>query len=440
MKRLLVIAFMAALPLSMVAQESEPEVTPSEQSAAPATLVGQNSGHGLLGDLQTPNYLKGGITVSQLFSDNAALATNNQVSDVTYGIQPSLTLSHFTPRLSYDVGVLAGLVMSRKLSGRDQATESGVADLSYGLTQFVTLRLSDAFTNSNGLWSGTAGGTNLDLGPGIGVVQGGNSPALTYGSYRTNDALAEVSAQLNAVSTAGVRATHLYTWFPSGATDPLIGTLYGGSVYSAETYYNHQFTLRNWGGISLRGQRFDMDRTIGRTDSVSLLFLYGYNFRPNLTLSLFGGPELSSTDTRLGIPAALASFPRRMWSPAAGAVLSAKGRRSGGSASYTHQISGGGGLSSAVTLDSVDAEVFRRYGRRMQVGPGFTYSLNSPIAATPSLRMYSARVQASYQIGNITLSGSYSRDNRAVPGSDASASADNVWLSFTYYFLKPLGR
>jgi hypothetical protein len=441
MKPTLIIALMIVLPISVNAQESESEVTPTvQESAAPATMVGQSAGHGLLGDLQTPNYLKGGISVSQLFSDNAGLASTDRVNDVSYGIQSNLTLGHFTPRLSYDVGVVGGVVLSRKLSDRNQATESAVADLSYGLSQFVTLRLSDGFTNSTGLWSGATGGGNLSIGPGIGVVQQGNTSPFTYGSFRTNNALAELSAQLNASSSAGVRATHLYTWFPSGANDPLVGTLYGGSVYSAETYYNHQFTLRNFGGISLRGQLFDMDRTVGRTDTVSLLFMYGYNFRPNLSLSFFGGPELSTTDAPQGIPAPVLPFPRRMWSPAAGTVFSVKGLKTGGSASYTHQISGGGGLLSAVTLDSVDAEVFRRYGRRFQLGPGFTYFLNTPIVPSPTLRTYSGRLQATYQIGNIALSGAYSRDNRTIVGSNASASADNVWLSFTYGFLKPLGR
>ncbi len=441
MKPSLVIALMIVLPICVKAQESEPDVTPQVvESSAPATIVGQNGAHSPLGELQTPNYLKGGITVSQLFSDNAGLSATDRTNDVSYGIQPSLTLGHFTPRLSYDVGVIAGLLVSQKLSDRNQATESAVVDLSYGITQFVTVRLSDAFTNSNGLWSGTTGIGNLNVGPGIGVVQQGNSSPFTYGSFRTNNALGDLSAQLNASSTVGVRATHMYQWFPGGANDPLVGTLYGGSVYSVETYYNHQFTLRDWGGITVRGQLFDLDRSVGRTDSLSLLFLYAHNFRPNMSLSFFGGPELSTTDTPQGIPTPILPFSRRLWNPAAGAVFSARGLKSAGTASYAHQISGGGGLLSAVTLDSFDVDFVRRFSRRFQLGPGFNYSLNTPIVPSPTLRTYSGRVQATYERGNFTLSGTYSRDNRTVVGSNASASADNIWFSFSYGFLKPLGR
>jgi hypothetical protein len=440
MKPSLYLTLMIVLTISCVAQESETAEVPSvDTTSAPATLTGQSVRPGLLTDIESPNNVSGGISISQLFTDNAGLTSSDHVSDLSYIIQPTITLKHFTPRFSYDLGVLAGFVVNRTFSERNQATQSAAFDLSYGLAQFVTLRVSDTFTNSTGLWAGAGTSANIDTGVGIGPVQQGNSSLITYGSFRMNNVLAELSGQLNPISFAGIRATHSYTWFPSATTDPVLGTLYGGNVYSAEAFYNHQFTLRNWGGIIARTQRFDIGRSVGNTGTESLLFLYAFNFRPNVSLSFFGGPELSTTAVAQGVSVPVVPFPRRMWSPAAGAVFSGHGRTMGGTASFTRLINGGGGLSSAVTLDSADAEVFRQFGR-FQLGPGFTYSLSTPIVTSSALRTYSGRLQLTYHVGNVALSGAYGRDNRTVVDSNASASANNIWVSFSYGFFKPLGR
>lgn len=442
MKSSLEIVLMIVLAIPAVAQQidSTEGADLDPQGGAPAMLLGQSVRHGLAADAGNPNFISGGISVTQLFTDNANLTPNGSVSDIGYAIQPNLMLSHLTPRLSYDFGVNAGFVMNRTLSERNQATQSATFDVSYGLTQFVRLRLSDSFTNSTGLWNGTGTGTNLDTGPGIGAVQQGNSSLQTYGSFRENNALAELSDQFTPSSSAGIRASHSYTWFPSSATDPLVGSLYGGSVYSAEAFYNQQFTQRNWGGIIARAQRFDINSVVGRTDAASLLFLYGFNFRPNVSLSFFGGPELSINDAPKGVAVTVGPFSRRMWTPAAGAVFSAHSRTAGVAATYTHQISGGGGLLSAVTLDSVDTEAYRQIGRHFRLGPSFTYALSTPVVTSSPLRIFSSRAQLSYHVGNVTLSGAYGRDDRTLVTTNVNASANNVWVSFSYSFLRPLGK
>lgn len=441
MKPSLLIVLMMALAVAACAQQTEPAETPDgEPASAPATLVGQRVPREPLAERATPNYVAGGIAILQMFTDNAELTSSDRISNLSYSIQPHIALNHTTPRLSYSLGALFGFVVNQNLEEQNQATQAVNLDLSYDLTRFTTLRLSDSFMNTTGLWTGGAGAPP-EAGPGIGVMQQPNSALFTYGRFRTNTALAELSRQFSVNGVGGIRATQSFTWFPQTATSPVLGTLYGDQTYSAEAFYNHRFSLRHWAGVTVRAQRFDVGRAAGRTDTASFLFNYGVNIKPNMSISLLAGPELSMTSVPQGILSPVSPFPRRLWSPATGAVFSWQRQRTGVTASFFRQVSNGGGLASAASLSTADAELLRQLGRRLTGGLGFQYTQSMPIVTSPSIRTYSARLQFTYRIAsNFAIYGGYARDENTSLGSNLSASANRVWISFSYDFSRPLGR
>jgi hypothetical protein len=440
MKSPLILVVMA-LVVQCAGQDNEPAAQSSiEQAPAPPTLAGQDNPRGFRVEGASPNYVAGGISITQMYTDNADLSNSNRLSDLSWEFSPHLSLVHSSTRLSYNLDALAGFVVNRTLDDRNRATETGAGDLSYRMTQFVTLRFSDSFTNTSGLWSGLNPGTGTS-GAGIGAVQQPNGSVFTYDQFRSNTALGELSAQLNARTFAGLRGTHSYTWFPNGANSPVAGTLYDGQTYSAEAFYNRQFSARNWGGIMIRAERFDLERSVGRTDTGSLLFLYGLNIRPNASLSLFAGPELSVTAVPQAIALPPNSFARRLWSPTAGSVFSWQGHTTSTSASFIRQINSGGGLASAVTLTSAGANVLRQFGRHLAIGPGFVYSESAPIISSQTLRTYSGLLEFTYHVGrNYLVSGGYARDEQRAVSTNNSASANRVWISFSLDFIRPLGR
>jgi hypothetical protein len=440
MKYALFMALTITFAVPVVSQtSSEPQASDDSQTAAPATLVGARPSIRPLGELVNPNFVAGGIAISQLYTDNAELSTTGPISDLSYEIMPHLAISSSAVRWSLNADALAGFMLNRTLDNRNQAQQSAGLDFSYRLSQFVTLRASDQFTNSTGLWSGaSSGGTST--GAGIGSLQQPNNSQFTFGKFKTNVALAEISGQFSADSYAGVRGTESYLWFPSSATDPVVGTLYGGNSYTAEAFYNRHFTARNWGGITLRAQRFDLSHAIGRTDAVGVLLMYAVNITPSTSLSFFGGPELSMTATPNGIALPVPAFQRRLWSPAAGAVFSWQGQRTGALASFTHQVSNGGGLYSAVTLTTAEVQLQRQVGRHLEFGPSLTFSQNDPIVTSPSIRTYSGQLQSSYRVGSCAFGAGYARDQRDAAAGSLTASANRVWVSFSYDFIRTLGR
>jgi hypothetical protein len=440
MKRLCFILCLAVLQLQAHGQQSDvPPGSESQAGPAPAAIVGQLGQIIPLVEGNAPNFITIGVATTQVYSDNPDLNSSSQVSNWSYDIQPHLTLSHSAPHLSYDLGIFAGFILNQTAEEQNEGVQTGSFGMSYRMSAFTTLRLSDSFMNTTGLWSGAGDTGSSSTGGGIGVVQAPNSSLFTFGRFRSNTALGELSHMFNASDDGGFRGTQSYTWFPGSATSSTVGNLIGGNTYSAEAYFNHRFSARHFVGITLRGERFDLDRSQGRTDSGSLLFLYGVNFRPTISLSMFAGPQLSVTSIPSGV--SLPVFPERMWTPATGVQFNWQRQRMGLMASFVRQISNGAGLSSAVLLSSADTALQTRLSRRWGSTLGFSYTQNEPIINSPIVRTYSGRGQLVCQLtNNIALSGGYLRTQNATAVGNLSSSANRVWSSFSYNFTRPLGR
>ncbi len=440
MKNLLLFTTLIGLATLMSAQEKAATGIPmGEREPAPATLSGQAAPRGLLLERSSPNYVVGGFSVTQMYTDNVEL-TENGVSDLSWNIEPYISLSHSSPRLVYALGIHAGFTANRTLHQRNQATQTAALDLSYALGRFTTLRFSDTFANSNGLWSGR-GTQATDAGSGIGPIQQPNPASYTYGEYRSNTVLAELSRQLTVNGSGGIRGTYSITWFPNSASSPTAGRLYGGQTYSAEAFYNHRLSSRQWVGVTARAQRFDVTEFVGRTDALSALFLYAINIRPTLNIAFFGGPELSMTSAPSVGPVPVNPFPRRMWSPAVGTVFSWQQRRTGVLVSWARQTSDGAGLGSASTSSSANASLSQLIGRHLEAGIGIGYTDSEPIVTRSTIRTYSEFAQLTYRVRETyAFSGGYSRNDQTAIATSTTMSANRVWVSVSIGFLRPIGR
>src|SRR6266700_1310839 len=105
MKFLFAVVLLLALASPSLSQESSvSDSQDREQGAAPASLAGQKPSTRPLTEGAGPNFLSGGISISQLYTDNAELSTANKISDLSYAIAPHLAISKSTVRLAYDVG------------------------------------------------------------------------------------------------------------------------------------------------------------------------------------------------------------------------------------------------------------------------------------------------------------------------------------------------
>jgi len=116
-------------------------------------------------------------------------------------------------------------------------------------------------------------------------------------------------------------------------------------------------------------------------------------------------------------------------------------------AGYSQQISDGGGLAEAVTMQLGDAEIRRRLAARWTARVGGAYARNNPshtLSATAPLQSFQANAGIEYRItdnlgANILYGRQQQRYEYALLPS-ATANQNRVWFSLSYVFARPLGR
>jgi hypothetical protein len=183
------------------------------------------------------------------------------------------------------------------------------------------------------------------------------------------------------------------------------------------------------------------------TQTHALLFYYTLYPTSTLSLSVFGGPQHSNTIQ--GALGGLPLPPAVSWNPSIGGSLSWQGQRTNVAISYSHAISGGGGLSGAVNSDSATLSLRRQLARTFDASVSGGYAQNkvlgSPlfggsndghsISGTGSLSKQLGE-HLSFQFGYSRLHQNYS----SVAVLAATPDTNREFVSVSYTFLRPLGR
>ena len=174
----------------------------------------------------------------------------------------------------------------------------------------------------------------------------------------------------------------------------------------------------------------------------AFLFFYTVYPTPRFTISLFGGPQRSETSQ----PAQPSTHDL---TPAAGASLSWQARRTAVAISYTHLVTGGGGLIGAARSDAANLGLRQQITRNFGASLGGAYS-NSQVLIVggifPDTSGHSISGSASLQrqFGkNLSVQLGYTRLHQIynnVPAVSANPDTNREWVSVSYAFTKALGR
>lgn len=439
-KVILIILSIAVLPFGMRAQTLDP-IFPTDQPISPPPILNGQGPSLVFQSEKTPrNSVSGGMSFTDVFTDNMYMSSTNTESTFSYLLQPYVRVAQSSPRLNWDASFAAGFYFYQKSGNENEWSKSVDADLSYRLTERWNLRLSDTFSDTSGLFSASNPVTTTS---GIGVVEQSNNSVVLPPVQRTvgNTTLAELSHQFSPDSQAGVRGTYSLFNYPGSSTDSTSGPLYDSRTYSGEAFYNQRLSLQQWLGVSLRVQQIATEPSVGHTDTASLLLYYGIQLRPSMTLSFFAGPEYYDTPP---VPAATtneALFYGHQWTPALGATFNWQGENTSFVAEYSRQVSDGGGLYSAVTLQQENASFRSQLTERQAVTLAFAYSQNDPLGAGQSFNGLSASVSLEHLLTrSLALRLGYARQRQEFPSNQNTASTNLAWVSISYNFIHAFGR
>jgi hypothetical protein len=263
-----------------------------------------------------------------------------------------------------------------------------------------------------------------------------------------NSANVGATYQFAANGMVGANGTFTNLHYPNPAQVP---GLADSSSQGASAFSSLRISKMHYVGVNYQYQRLVSYPTEGlnETQTHAVFFFYTLYASTTFSISFFGGPQHSDTvqpplpPLNIQLPAA------RAWTPAAGGSLSWQGQRSSVAVSYKHIISGGGGLSGAVHLDSASASLQQQIARSLSGSLAASYAQNdllgSPlfggssgghtISGTGSLQKQFGD-HISVQFGYTRLHQSYS----GVAVLSTNPDTNREFGSVSYQFSRPLGR
>jgi hypothetical protein len=202
--------------------------------------------------------------------------------------------------------------------------------------------------------------------------------------------------------------------------------------------------------VTYEYQRLVSNPTEGQNETQTHAALLFYSLYPTsrFSISLFGGPQYSDTVQPPLPPLQLQPAPSRAWTPAAGASLSWQARLTSLAVSYSHIISGRGGLFGAVHMDSASASIRQQFTRNLGGSLAGSYVQNDVLGSVllGGYNGHTVSGTASLQQqfgGHINLQLGYTRlhqDYSNVTVLSLTPNTNREFVSVSYQFSRPMGR
>lgn len=396
-----------------------------------------------LGSEERSNYLRYGVSFSSAYSDNT-LGGATPVSDVSYSIWPTIALDQTTPTLHTVLTYAPGFTFYQRNTSRDEADQNFSIRVSDRLSPHVTLTGRDSLQKSSSVFN------QLDYGSGgvSGGAGGGNSSVIAPVSpLLNNSGNVGVSYQFAANSMVGASGTFTNLHYLNSAE---VSGLADSTSQEASIFYSLRASRMHYLGVNYQYQRLTSSSpTIGQSETQTHAIVFYYTLYPTSTfsISVFGGPQHSNTAQ--GALGGLSLPPAVAWNPSVGGSISWQGQLTNVAVSYSHAISGGGGLSGAVNSDSASLSVRRQITRSLNASLSGAYAQNkvlgSPLfGGSNDGHSISGTGSLSKQLGeHVSLQLGYSRLHQnysSVAILAATPDTNREFISVSYTFSRPLGR
>lgn len=414
--------------------------TSGERMMVPPPVGGQTYPIAL-GSQERSNYLESGLSFTTAYMDNVLGGiSTHPVSDITYSVAPFVQLDETTARMHLALGYAPGFTFYQRTQSANQADHNGSIDFEYRLSSHVTLSARDNFQKSSNPFNqppALSGGfvSGGILIPDFSVVSPAADQLSNYGNVGINYQFA-----LN--DMVGASGTFSTLYYPDQAQVP---GLSGSSSQSGLAFYSHRLGTQQYIGVTYTFQRIVSTPTIGRTETQTQAALLFYTFAPGFakfSISLFGGPQY--VDTMMSRPL----LPLKSWTQSGGASLGWQAHLTSFALSYSHIISGGGGLGGAVSQDSGSLSVSQQLTKTLQASMSGGYMQNNIIGGQQlglsnghSIFGSAFLQQTLGEHVNIQLG--YTRVHQSYSDIEAISSNPDInreSISISYQFSKSLGK
>ena len=388
------------------------------------------------------NFLRGAVVFTSTYSDNAVTsATGAPVSDLSFSIWPTITLDRTTPRLQTMFTYSPGYTFYRRLDSRDELDQSFTGSMEYRLSPHVTLNLRDSFRESSNYFNQPDA---QSLTPVPGSTQGQGALVIApVADQIHNNGNAELTYQFSANSMVGVSGSFGNLHYPTSSQVP---GLYDSNSAGGSFFYNHRVSRRHYLGATYQYDRI-VAYPVGaenKTQTHAILGFYTLLITPTLSVSVSGGPQRSQLEES-PLPTA------HSWSPTESASIGWQGQRTSLAASYSHLVSGGGGLVGAFHSSVANASLRRQLAKTWTAAVSGGYSIYKSV--NPAFAIAGISSGGHSVFGTATLQhtlgahmhfeAGYARLHQNYAGIavvSAAPDTNREFITISYEFARPIGR
>lgn len=412
---------------------------------APPPVSGQTYTN-VVGSAERSNYLRGGVFFTSAYTDNAlGSVSGHPVSDISTSIAPTLSLDEVTSRLSSTLTYATGFTFYERESERNEADQTASLKLQYRLSPHVTLSGNDSFQKTSNVFNQP---DLANANPVSGGTQQANFSVIApVADLLRNSGNLGVSYQFARNGMIGASGTFSTLHYPDPAEVP---GLYDSSSQGGSAYYSLRVSPKNYLGATYQYQRIVSSPPGGVNETQTHAVMLFYSLQPSarFSLSFYGGPQHSDT-VQPPIPPFELTLPAiKSWTPAVGGSFNWQGRLTRAAFSYSHVISGGGGLIGAVHLDNATASFGRQILKTISASVSGMYAQNNVLgtilAGEYSGHTISATASVQKQFGqHLGVQLGYARlhqDYSDVPVISSTPNTNRESISISYQFSRPLGR
>jgi len=412
----------------------------------PAPVSGQSYSTAFIPEAERSNYVRGGVTFTSAYIDNALGGSSGApISDISYSVTPTLTLDQTTPRLHSSFTYAPGFTSYQKETYLNEADQNAAMNFAYRLSPHITLSASDNLHKSSSVFN------QPDLGsivtPSGGAQQANLSVIAPLAERLSNNANVSLTYQFSLSNMIGATGSFSNLHYPNASEVP---DLYDASSQSGSIFYSFRLSRMHYFGATYQYQRLLSYLPAGVSETQTHAGIFFYSLIPSrwFSFSLFGGPQYSETVQPAQPQLQLQALNADSWNPAVGGSVGLQSRITGLAVSYSHVISGGGGLVGAVHMDHASLAIKQRLTAHLNASMAGSYTQNNFVgtAIDGNYNGHSLIATASItqQFGeHVSAQLAYSRlhqDYSGVAILSTNPNTNRESIAISYHFSRPLGR
>jgi len=410
------------------------------QMMTPAPVSG-GSYPGTVGSEERSNYLAGGLVFTGAYVNNLMVGNGTSpISDETYSFVPAIGFDRKTPRQDESVNYSAGFTLYQHTSEFNSVAQSASGSSQFHISKYLVLDLRDTFQQNNNLYNQsnpfTGGGSGVSGTPGQtnGVVI---SP---FENELSNSSSAGIHYQYGRNAMIGASGSYSFQKYSESTN---VTGLNNEGTAGSSGFFSRRVGGPNYVGVTYQFSKFVTHPIDTYTLTHTLLGFYTYYFTRSFSVSILGGPEHYTNWGATG-PS------QGAWTPAVVGSFGWQTLRANVAASYSHLVSGTGGLIGTYHSDLADLRGRLALSRKWSAGADVNYSRFDSV---------SSNLGVAYGTGGNSILGAISLDHpitekliveagyghlhqyyAGIASASTYPDSNRANISIMYQFNRPLGR